>query len=173
MIMKKFKHASGFTLIDLMVAMVVIGIGLAITIPAMQNFTNDNRKAEQINKLVHDLTTAKNKAVNSGETYCVASTSATPVWDGGWSIADAATNTVIQTSTTQAVANNTLTSSTGTTNICFRPDGTITATAQIEFCSTNACVEQLNREKQLTVSTTGRISLNSQYACPPAKALCP
>ena len=171
--MKIKKQAAGFTLIDLMVAMVVIGIGLAITIPAMQNFTNVNRKAEQINKLVRDMTYAKSEAVNRGETFCIRSTSGTAVWDGGWRVTDAADATTIRTSKTLAITGETIASSTGATALCFNPGGALANTnvaASIEQCS--ACYNTINREKQISVAVTGRVSLNSRYACP-ATAACP
>lgn len=172
--MQTKRQINGFTLIELMIAMVVIGIGLAITIPAMMNFTNTNRKAEQINKLVRDITSAKNSSVNRGESFCINSTSGTATWDGGWFVDDAATNTVIRRSTTIAVTGETIASSSGATALCFNPSGSLAntnATATIEQCS--ACVNTLNREKQIAVAVTGRISLNSQYACVPAAPLCP
>lgn len=172
--MKIKKQPAGFTLIDLVVSMAVIGIGLAITIPAMQNFTNANRKAEQINKLVRDMTYAKSESVNRGESFCVRSTSNTAIWDGGWRVTDIANVTTLRTSTTIAVTGQTIASSTGTTALCFSPAGALANTnvaASIEQCG--ACVNTLNREKQITVAVTGRISLNSQFACIPAAPLCP
>ncbi len=172
--MKIKRQTNGFTLIDLMVAMVVIGIGLAITIPAMQNFTNANRKAEQINKLVRDMTYAKSEAVNRGESFCIRSTSGTATWDGGWRVTDVADATVLRTSTTIAVPGETLASASGSIALCFGADGALANTnvaASIEQCS--ACIDTPNREKQITVAVTGRISLNSQYACVPAAPACP
>ncbi len=169
--MKIKKHITGFTLIELMVAMAVIGIGLAITVPAMQNFTNVNRKAEQLNKLVRDMTYAKSEAINRGSSYCIRSTTDTATWDGGWRVTNATDTETLRTSTTIAIPNETISSSGGFTSLCFRPDGsTPTAGFTIEQCS--ACFEIPNREKQLSVSATGRISLNSQYACPATPA-CP
>ncbi len=172
--MQTKKQINGFTLIELMIAMVVIGIGLAITIPAMLNFTNTNRKAEQVNKLVRDMTAAKSEAINRGENFCIRSTSATPVWDGGWRITNANDTLTIRTSTTIAIPSETISSSTASSVLCFNPSGSLTNTnvaAAIEQCS--ACVNTLNREKQITVTVTGRISLNSQYACVPAAPACP
>ncbi len=168
------KQTNGFTLIELMIAMVVIGIGLAITIPAMMNFTNTNRKAEQVNKLVRDMTYAKSEAINRGESFCIRTTSGTPVWDGGWRVTDVADATILRTSRTIAIAGETIASSTGTTALCFSPGGGLANTnvaVAIEQCS--ACVNTLNREKQITVAVTGRISINSEFACIPAAPACP
>jgi len=192
--MKIKNKTTGFTLIELMVAMVVIGIGLAVTVPAMMNFTNANRKSEQVNKLVRSLAYAKSEAVNRGEAVCVSSTSTTAVWDGGWAVFDLATATILNNATTIAVTGESITSSSGATRVCYRASGAVSVNAAsyaavgalglpaapvpvlpitIEQCSTNVCVNQLNREKQLTISATGRVNLNIQFACLPAKAICP
>lgn len=171
---KRIKNTAGFTLIDLLVSMTVIAIGLAITIPAMKNFTDANKKAEQINKLVGDLAFCKNEALK-GQTCCVNTITGTPVWDGGWTVQDTAIPpNILRTSTTIAVTGQTIASATGNTAICFRsngflPNGAVTAT--IEQCG--ACVDIPNREKQINIAPTGRISLNSQFACVPAAPICP
>ncbi len=168
------KRTSGFTLIDLMVAMVVIGIGLAITIPAMREFTNINRQTEQINRFVRDLTYAKSEAVTRGESFTVTSNLGTPQWDGGWTIADSATNlTVIRTAPALTIAGQTLTSAGGVTAVRFRADGTATPSFTVELCKACVATAGESREKQLSISNTGRISLNSQYQCLPAAPVCP
>lgn len=172
--MKLKRKFLGFTLIELMIAMTVIAIGLALTVPAMKNFTDANKKAEQVNKLVGDLAFCKNEATK-GQTCCVTNTSGTPVWDGGWTVATAAAPLIpIRTSTTIAVAGQTIASSTGDSTVCFRPNGNLPAgaiTISIEQCG--ACVDVVNREKQINIVPTGRISLNSQFACVPAAPICP
>lgn len=168
------KQTNGFTLIELMVAMVVIGIGLAITVPAMRDFTNVNRQAEQINRFVRDLTYAKSEAVTRGESFTVTSTLGTPQWDGGWTIADSATAlTVIRTAPALTIAGQTLTSAGGVTAVRFRADGTASPSFTVELCKACVATAGESREKQLSVSNTGRISLNSQYQCLPAAPVCP
>lgn len=166
------KLAKGFSLIDLMVAMVVIGIGLAITVPAMQGFMNDNRQAEMINRLRNDITFAKNAALKGGNVTIA--TVGGPVWDVGWAVTDAAA-IVLRTAPPLTVPGQTLVSTAGLTTVTFRPGGSITAGGPftVELCK--ACIDPLypNRDKQLTVSVTGRITLNSQFACVPAPAACP
>lgn len=170
------KKVAGFTLIDLMVAMVVIGIGLAITIPAMNDFTNENRQAEQINRLVRDLTYAKSEAVTRGESFTVRTNNpiGSAQWDGGWEIVDSATNAIsIRTALPITINGQTLISAAGISAVRFRPDGSATPTFTVELCKACITVGSPNRERQLTVSSTGRISLNSQYQCLPAAPACP
>jgi len=172
------KRISGFTLIELVIAMAVVAIGLSLTIPAMRDFTDTNRQAEQINKLVRDITLAKSEAVTRGETFCVTSGPpggpATPVWDGGWIVHDATTPlTPIRNAVTVALPGQVLSSAGGFTSVCFRPDGSITPAFTIEQCKACVFADNLPNERQISVGVTGRISLNSQFSCVPAAPLCP
>ena len=178
--MKIIKQIRGFSLIDLMVAMAVIGIGLAITIPAMQEFTDANRQAEIINRLVRDMNYAKSEAVSRGNSFRVSTTvpPGGPVWDVGWTITDLATGAIVRTAPPLIVPGQILVSNAGFTTITFRASGALPPVAAgvppftISLC--NACVNAgaPPRERQLTVSTTGRITLNSQFACVPASPIC-
>ena len=177
--MKIIKQIRGFSLIDLMVAMAVIGIGLAITIPAMQEFTDANRQAEIINRLVRDVNYAKSEAVSRGNRVTVATLDAGAVWDVGWTVTDVLTGAVLRTAPPLVVPGQNLISNAGFTTITFRASGALPPVAAgvppftISLC--NACVDAIAtpRERQLTVSTTGRITLNSQFACIPPSPVCP
>ena len=84
------KKRLGFTIIELMITIAVIGIGLAIGVPAMNQFVLDNRLVSQINTLNSSLALARSEAVKQNETtvVCVSSDSATctagPDWNEGW-----------------------------------------------------------------------------------------
>ena len=172
------KRTSGFTLIELVIAMAVVTIGLSLTIPAMRDFTDTNRQAEQINKLVRDITLAKSEAVTRGETICVTQGPpggpATPIWDGGWFVHDTAVpaNNTLRSATTVAIADQVLSSAGGFTSVCFRPDGSIAADFTVEQCKTCFFADNLPNEKQITVGVTGRITLDSRFRCP-ATPVCP
>lgn len=166
---------SGITLIELVIAMAVVAIGLVLTVPAMKDFTDTNRQADIINRLVRDITYAKGEAVTRGTGFTVSTVSGTAAWNAGWTIADTATGlTVLRTAPPLTIAGQTLLSTAGFTSISFRPDGSQPAAAAaftVELCQ--ACTNVANREKQITVSPTGRISLNNQFACVPATPACP
>lgn len=83
------KH-TGFTLIELMVALAVLGILLSIAIPSFQNMVLDNRIAAQANQVITALNYARSEAVKrgasatlcptSGGAACAGSTN----WSTGW-----------------------------------------------------------------------------------------
>jgi len=169
---RNFKTA-GFTLIELLVALTIVSIGLAITVPAMKDFTDTNRQVEQINKFVRDITFAKSEAVTRGETVCVRSASGNAVWDGGWRIEDTAVPPiVIRTATTTAIVGQTLASTAGLTSVCFRADGSITQAFTAEQCKACVHANNPNSERQISVGNTGRITLESNFQCLPAAPAC-
>lgn len=163
----------GFSLIELVVAMAIVSIGLVLTIPAMKDFTDTNRQAEQINKLVRDITFAKSESITRGESFCVSTTSGTPVWDGGWTVHDATTPGVpVRSAVTVAITGQVLSSAGGFNTVCFRADGTVTPAFTVEQCKACLFAGNLPNERQISVGVTGRISLDSQFSCVPAPPAC-
>ena len=154
----------GFSLIEIIVVMAVIAIGLAMILPTMQNFTNNNRQAAQVNKLVNDLSYAKSEAVSRGENITVtrvpASASAGD-WMGGWQITTAS-GLVLKNSGSINLKGFTL--STGAvSNFSFDASGAASAAVTFELCDPNTTFS--NVEKEIKVEVTGRVQLNPKYTC--------
>lgn len=82
----------GFTIIELMITITVLGIGLAIGVPAMNQFVLDNRLVSQINTLNSSLALARSEAVKQNElaVVCVSSDGSScadnTAWTEGWII---------------------------------------------------------------------------------------
>lgn len=80
----------GFNIIELMVAIAVLGILLGLGVPAMQSFIQNNRLTSQINGLSSSLALARSEAVKRNlQVVVCASTSGTActtgsTWDRGW-----------------------------------------------------------------------------------------
>lgn len=83
------RRDSGFTLIELMIAISLVAILLATAVPALEDFTNDARQTGAINDFVAAIHLARNTAIttNSRVTMC-ASASGTncefTAWESGW-----------------------------------------------------------------------------------------
>jgi type IV fimbrial biogenesis protein FimT len=60
-------HKNGFTLIELIVAIAVVGILSAIALPSMSNFLVKMRVDNQISEIQRLLLTARNIAINTGK----------------------------------------------------------------------------------------------------------
>lgn len=119
--MKRTAH--GFTLIELMVTVAVIGITLSIAIPSFRGMVVDTRLSAQSNDMLGALKYTRSEAVkrNTRVTLCkktvantcAVTTSATADWKGGWIIfVDGGTPGVVDAADTVLRVQNALTGST-------------------------------------------------------------
>lgn len=84
----------GVTLLELMVALSVLGVLLAIGVPAYTNITRENQIAAQSNNLLQSFTLARSEALKRGlrVSVCPISNDDTSAcltandWDGGWMV---------------------------------------------------------------------------------------
>lgn len=82
---------NGVTLIELLVAIVVIAVSLAMALPAMSQFIKNNRANAHANELVNDIQVARSEAIKrgAGATICVSTNSTSCAvgdddWGHGW-----------------------------------------------------------------------------------------
>lgn len=86
--------ASGFTILELMVAVAIFGILLGVGVPSFTTMIRNNRLVDQTNALVSSLNAARSAAytrgspvticaANAGQTNCAG---ALDSWDNGWII---------------------------------------------------------------------------------------
>ena len=85
------KHAQGFTLVELMVAISVLAIGLTIGIPSFQSFIEKNRSNAFRDRLYASLMLARSEAAKQGTfvSVCPSSdqsscTASSDDWSNGW-----------------------------------------------------------------------------------------
>jgi type IV fimbrial biogenesis protein FimT len=84
---------SGFTIIEFVVVMLIVGIIAAIGVPSFKYVTTSNRIASEINALLADMRYARTEAIRTGlpVTLCATTdnancSSTTPAWQSGWMI---------------------------------------------------------------------------------------
>ena len=80
---------SGFTLIELMITIAVLGILLSLAVPAMNTFVSNSRQTGALNDFISSMHTARSTAIttNSRVTICPSSGGANCEavgWDEGW-----------------------------------------------------------------------------------------
>lgn len=80
----------GFTLMELLVTMTVVGILMAIAVPSYRYVTTANRASSEINALLGDVQMARGEAIKEGQfvSICASSDGATctggTAWNTGW-----------------------------------------------------------------------------------------
>jgi type IV fimbrial biogenesis protein FimT len=83
------RRSSGFTMLELVLVMAIVGILIALGVPSFKYVTTANRIASEVNGLLGDMQFARAEAIKEGQTVvvCVSSngTSCTnSPWNNGW-----------------------------------------------------------------------------------------
>ena len=88
-ILQHMKRASGFTIIELMITVVVLGIALTFALPSMQQFIMNNRMTSQLNLMSSNLAMARSEAIKQNMPVLLCpngggSTCSNAGWEDGW-----------------------------------------------------------------------------------------
>ena len=81
---------SGFTLVELMVGLVIIGVGLTLAVPSFQGMTARNRMATQVNEFLVAVNLARSEASRRGSNVCIRAVGSNSVdqFGDGWQVVD-------------------------------------------------------------------------------------
>lgn len=171
----------GFTMIELMITIVVIGIALSLAVPGFSSFIRENRATSQANELLVGLTFARSEAIKRGRPVAICasndSTSANPTctgnndWTVGWisftddpsaggtaGDYDAGTDSLLRVH--EALGGSTLTAT--TSNLRFDGDGIALTNGDFTL-NPNGC--EGNQQRSIDVSATGSAKVSAE-ACP-------
>ena len=87
---RRLRRARGFTAVELLFSLAIVGLVTAMAVPSFRDFLQDNRTAEEANALVGALALARHEAVTRGVpvSVCSSTDNATcaddPDWTTGW-----------------------------------------------------------------------------------------
>ena len=84
--------ARGFTIIELMIGLVIIGMGMTIAVPSFQEMLARNTMATQVNEFMLSLLRARSEASKTGSIVSILGQTAATDYTGGWCIARGASS---------------------------------------------------------------------------------
>jgi type IV fimbrial biogenesis protein FimT len=171
------KKNSGFTLLELLITVAVVSIAMAIAVPSMTTFVQNDRLTTNINTLVGHLGLARSEALKRSQqvSICISSDAATCTgtnWEEGWivyadtnnngSFAEDVANGEEVLRAQQALGGaNTLTPTTIGTQITYDNRGFVTSTGSFLLCDNRTG----DFGKTVTITTTGRVRSEAKSTC--------
>ena len=152
------KKQLGLTLIELMVALGVFAILIAVGAPKLQNLSAGSKLAGVVNKLSGDISFARSEAATRNRAITFVSNNGTD-WSQGWQILDGVD--VLRT-TIAMPAQTTLTGTVGT--MAFNSDGSQAAgNVSFQACDTTLAGKP---SKAIGINAAGRHHLYAGANCP-------
>lgn len=154
--MSKPRRMHGFTLIELMMAVIILGILGAIAVPSFQNMMVQNRLAASGNELVAALKLARAEAIKRGQSVSLA------VITSGWQVKNAS-NTVLHSGTLPGNLQIS-TSLTGNT-VTFLATGLSNVAANADSICLLSTTGGGDLARIITIGAGGRTSLKKAGSC--------
>jgi type IV fimbrial biogenesis protein FimT len=166
---EKMKQA-GFSMVEMMVAVIIFGILTAVAVPGFRSLTKTNQITSQANDFISALNLARSEAIKRGRLITIAATSATSAneFGAGWSLT--APNNASGTETIRVYSalkgSNTLDSTDNVSSFQFAPTGFLVPSGAVTSLTFNLCQNTSGQPgRQIVIKSTGRAS-NVAYTCP-------
>ena len=165
------RRQPGFTLVELMVTLAVVGILAAVAVPAMTSLINGNRLAGTASELSASLQLARSEALRRSSSVTICGTSDGATCGGDWSrwIVTGTENVTGATVVVQdaSVASDAVQVAGPAAGIVFRSSGLIAGQEQLTVCvPTDSPAEN---QRLITVMISGSVvseKVNGGGACP-------
>ena len=153
----------GFTVIELMIAIMILGVLVTIAAPSFAEILKQNRLAAQTNSIIASLNYARGETINQGTDVFITPNTAGTNWSGGWAVRSGTAGGPILR-TFDGFQNATLTASSATIN--YQADGSITGGAAVTLTVTPSnCDTGDNDLRVVTIALSGQTS-SAPAACP-------
>lgn len=162
------KRQSGFTLIEAMITLALLGIILSIAVPAMGDFAIKQRVSSQGNQLMLSFALARSEAIKRNQDiHVIPSTAAASGWSDGWCVGPTTMNNCSHSDVirTFSPASNVSITSTGIANppvLVFRRDGTSTQTSAAIKVTSPSLSTTGNSARCISLNRQGRAEITHQ-----------
>lgn len=150
------KKNTGFTLIELMVGIALMGILIAMAVPSMSNIIKNNRLATQANEFITAFHLARSEAIKRGTAIDINASGGD--WNNGWTV-ETTGGDVIRTFDALPAASS-LTSTGGLDTFQYQSTGLIDNADTLQLCDDRT--GETGRE--ISITSTGRVSV-ADFAC--------
>lgn len=152
----------GFTLLELLVAIAIMGVLFAIAIPSFKQMLKSNRLSTQANEFISTLNLARSEAIKRGDVINITATDSSAAaneWGPGWTVTTAGGDTLIQFDGLDSTLTLDSTGSFG--SFQYQASGLIDHGDTLNLCDDRT--GEVGR--QITITNTGRVSV-SDVTCP-------
>ena len=167
------RHSRGFTLLELLITLVVLGVVIGVAVPNFQNYIVQNRVKTGAQTLFMDLTYARSEAIKRNEDVTIQPNDGD--WQQGWVVLTETQVTNGQDfdscqsdpanclSLQQALEGLTITFTSTGSNVTYESDGRVANTATFDVCDDDQSADITEREE--STSLTGRPTIDYDGAC--------
>ena len=138
-----FRRASGVTLMEMMIGLVIVGIGMTIAVPSFQGMVARNTVATEVNEVLLTVNLARSEASRSGSSVSIRAVSPTEdnEFGGGWCVvattqADCSANVIRAFKAVSSQATLNIVDADGETAITFSARGGLRnfSNVSIDYC---------------------------------------
>lgn len=151
------KNQTGFTIIELMIAVTLGAILLAIALPNYQDMTKNNCLTADTNTLITHLLLTRSEAIKRKENVSIVAKGGN--WGTGFEVKDSSGNILRDVSL--SCTKTTVTESTGDTTFVYKPSGFIDTPGTFHVCDDRTG----ENGREIVINTVGRPNTNSDYTC--------
>jgi type IV fimbrial biogenesis protein FimT len=167
---RRTRTSGGFTLIEMMIAITVMAILIAVAVPSYRDASLGSQLRSSANQLFGSITLARSEAIkrNAVVTLCASSDGETCIgaWEQGWIVLDAGAAMPVIHRQHAAPTGFRISATAGLGSLSFQPIGAGATSTTFTVCRATPSIGK--QERVVTVDATGRgwVKATNLASCP-------